>query len=204
MTDLFKKLNVLLRASISDLASLDRDILSTSPSIGKRFDRDLKELHKRIDEAYAYEDELNARISLLERDVGRLQDEADEKLGVHQVDAARRLTEQGQRAKQRLSMAQADLREHKQLTQELVLRVSELEHAVEQVRQQKTTPPVDVKSTEARASSPLDDLSAALRNAKDAFTESSAKADASVPPSKSETSPPADDLESRRQRLSKR
>lgn len=202
MTDIIKKLNVLIRASINDLASLDRDTASDAPSIGKRFDRDLKELHKRIEDAYAYEDELKARIASLESDVSRLQDEADEKIADRQVDAARRLTEQGQRAKQRLSMAQADLREHMQLTQELVLRVSELEQAVEQVRQNKAS--AASGSAESRSTSTLDDLSAALRSARDSITGGPAKGDSPAPPPKADSQPPADDLESRRQRLSKR
>lgn len=201
MTDLFKKLNVLLRASINDLASLDRDAASSSPAIGKRFDRDLKELHHRIEEAYAYESELQARISSLEGDITRLQDEADEKTADRQVDAARRLIEQGQRAQQRLSMAQADLREHKQLTQELVLRVSELEYAVEQVRQRKAD--TSDKPSKSGSTGTLDDLSATLQNARDVISGNTSKPVNSELPPKVET-PPADDLESRRQRLSKR
>jgi len=201
MIDLFKKLNVLVRASINDITSIERDAASPFPAIGKRFDRDLKELHKRIEDAYAYESELNNRIVGLEGDVRHLLDEADQKLAERQVDAARRLTEQSQRAQQRLSMAQADLREHKQLTQELVLRVSELEHAVEQVRRQNTASNAEAEDT--RTSNALDDLSSALRSARETITGKPAVSDSVADAQKAEP-PPADDLESRRQRLSKR
>lgn len=200
MDDLFKKLNVLIKSSLNDLAGDESSRRSSQPKrLGKEIDRELAALRQRIDDAYAYEGELKTRITTLEDEVDRLDREADAALEQRREEQARYLVEQMQRSQQRLTMAQADLREHQLVTAELVQRVNTLDSYVAEARRAEQ----DV-APEAATTGGLADV---LRSAREKLLREIPQTP--VQPEERLDAEPAndqrvdDDLEQRRQRLSK-
>ena len=76
MNDLFKKLNVLIKANLSDLVSSDE----THPRarLGKNVDGDIKALRERVNDAVQYEDQIKAQISQFQDEAGRWDRQADD------------------------------------------------------------------------------------------------------------------------------
>lgn len=135
MTDLFKKLNLLLRASLPDLPLSDGDQLTAPLRLGKDVDREIVMLHDRVRDAYAYEAQLKDRIGQLQGEIFALDEAADAAVADGREEQARYHIERMKRAQARLEMAEADLREHQHMTAEFVQRVSQLEEAVARARQ---------------------------------------------------------------------
>lgn len=195
MDDLFKKLNVLIKSSLNDLvgdSSAQRS--SRSPRLGKDIDREIAALRQRVTDAYTYEDELKARIATLQDQIARFDQEADAALEQHRDDQARYIVGQIQRAQQRLTMAEADLREHQLVTQELVERVNTLEAYVAEAKR--------VQANELET--PAGGLADLLRTGRERLARDTTPAPgdtlADTPGSEKSVD---DDLERRRQRLSK-
>ncbi|MGQ9887784.1 MAG: PspA/IM30 family protein [Aggregatilineales bacterium] len=146
MDDFFKKLNVLVRASVNDLLGDEREGGRRSralrlDALGKDVDREIAALRARINQALDYEDKLQARVSDLQAQAARWDEQVDALILRGDDDAARRAAEQLQLVRQRVSMAESDLREHQLVTQELILRVNELEAAVADTRQRESGAP---------------------------------------------------------------
>jgi chromosome segregation ATPase len=193
MTDLFKKLNLLLRTNLPDL-SLGSDGNDAPPRLGKNVDREIAALNDRVRDAYDYEAQLKARIQSLQADVFRLDETADAAVADGREDEARYHIEHMKRAQARMEMTQADLREHQRVTAELVQRVRELEHAVARAREAHLPAPP--------ASRPS--LEDALRGAREELDREAGEATQS--PSVTPASPKpstGDDLDDRIRRLSK-
>jgi chromosome segregation ATPase len=196
MSDIFKKLNVLIRASLNDLTSLEQGDGETPPfRLGKNIDRDIAALHDRLRDAETYELQLKTRVQALNGEIATLDLQADEAVTQGRNESARHAVEQMKRAQQRLTMTQGDLREHQLVTQELAQRVRELEYVVEEAR--KNTPPQQTSSA-----SPLQALNDALQNLrkKGSDVAASSRLEEETPPPTAEVE---EDLERRRQRLSK-
>jgi chromosome segregation ATPase len=140
MTDLFRKLNLLLRTNLPDLTP-GGEAKDEPPRLGKNVDREIAALNDRVRDAYAYEAQLKARIETLQADIYRLDEEADAAIADGREEQARYHIEQMKRAQARLEMTQADLREHQRVTAELVMRVRELEDAVARAREAQAAPP---------------------------------------------------------------
>ncbi len=134
MSDFFKKLNVLVKASLNDLLGDDvtgaRRRQLTPEKLGKNIQREVVSLRERINEALDYEDTLAGQVEALQREVEVHDQQADDAVAQGREEAARYSIHQMQLAQQRLAMAESDLREHRIVTQELILRVNELEAAV--------------------------------------------------------------------------
>jgi phage shock protein A len=195
MNDLFKKLNVLVKSSLNDLIGDDPTRRASSPqSLGKDIDREVAALRQRVNDAFVYEDELKERIRVLENEIARLDQQADEAVQQRREEQARYIVEQMQRSQQRLTMARADLREHQLVAQELLERVNTLEAYITEVRRAQQNVP-------ETPSSGLADL---LRSAREKLgRETQIKADESQEVQAPSSSAIEDDLERRRQRLSK-
>ncbi len=138
MNDLFKKLNVLVKSSLHDLLGDDssgrnRSILSLD-KLGKGIDDEIANLRERINEALNYEDELTARVQTLQAEVADWDQQADDAVRAGNDEKGRYAVSHMQLAQQRLAMAEADLVDHQRVTQELILRVNELEAAVADAR----------------------------------------------------------------------
>lgn len=222
MNDLFKKLNVLVRASVNEVLGEDHAIGGArrrplSPEkLGKNIDREIASLRTRINEALAYEDELQRRAQTLQNEVAQWDRQADDAVAAGNEPQARRAIEQMQLAQQRLAMAEADLREHQLVTQELIQRVNQLDAAVADARraQEAEQPePAPPQAVEEAQYPRVPSLSEVLRDAQDKITRMgdiiSAKEEVQTPPPSVQAAEVADeqrvedDLTARRQRLSK-
>lgn len=231
MNDLFKKLNVLVRASINDVLGEDLAVGQprrrplTPEKLGKNIDREIVSLRERINEALAFEDELQKRAQSIQDEVARWDQQADEAVAAGNEAVARHAVEQMQLAQQRLAMAESDLHEHQLVTQELIQRVNMLEAAVADARraqeaekqQAAEAPPapaeVSASPDNAVILPRVPSLSDVLRDAQDKISRMgdlvSAQQEMNAPSPAEEAAEAAqkehieDDLETRRQRLSK-
>lgn len=132
MTDFFKKLNVLVRASVNDLlgderspGALRRAIQNSQ--VGKSAEGDVRNLRERINAALDYEEQLQQQVQAIDTEIAQLDAQADAAVERGDEATARHLLAKMQRAQQRLTMAEVDLRDHQQVAQELIARVNELE-----------------------------------------------------------------------------
>ena len=221
MSDFFKKLNVLVKASLHDLLGDDdrerqRPLLRFD-QLGQGIDTEIANLRQRINEALNYEDELTARVQTLTDEVSDWDAKADAAVESGQEEQGRYAIAQMQLTQQRLQMAEADLRDHQRVTQELILRVNELEAAVADARraQQADDAPVETHADDQPASRNINRVAAdVLRDMREKVSEMSdlisandevqtaAPADAATPdPDENQVE---DDLSRRRNRLSKK
>jgi hypothetical protein len=216
MNDLFKKLNVLVKSSLND--RLSGDSRPERPRPGKNVQGEIDGLRERINDAVQYEDEIKARIRQFEDEAARWDSEADAAVARGDDANARYAIEQMRRAQQRATMTQADLREHQYMTQELIQRVNTLDAYVADLQRAEAASGGEAPAAPAepprRDAAPLPDLGNVLREAgeKIASLADAAAAQRELSarqPPEAETAP-ADaaevdnDLDRRRQRLSKR
>jgi chromosome segregation ATPase len=204
MTDLFEKLNMLVRSGLRDLLGgdvLDVEALRrvlTPDRLGTGLAAEVTALRQRINQALDYEDELKARVATLLEEVTALNADADAALARDEHDAARALVEKHQRAQQRLTMAESDLRAHRTVTQELIQRVNMLEAAVAD----------HAASAAPTASAPVVDpertsVADVLRSVREQIAGETKAAPPPTTPAPSSPKAVEDDLERRRQRLTK-
>ncbi|MEO8610050.1 MAG: hypothetical protein ABI690_19305 [Chloroflexota bacterium] len=139
MNDLLKKLNVLVKAGINDVlgdvrsGELPRKALSVF-QLGSDIDREVTMLRGRINDALAYEDELQARLGSIQTEIKDWDAKADGAVAAGDDVNASYFIDQMHRAEQRLAVAESDLHDHQQVTQELISRVNMLESAVADAR----------------------------------------------------------------------
>ncbi len=196
MNDFFKKLNVLIKAGINERISGDEP----HPRMSKTVEGDLASLRERVNDAVAYEDQIKARIRQFEDEAAGWDRRADEAVARGDDDNARYAIEQMRRAEQRAAVAQSDLREHQRVTQDLIQRVNTLDSAAAETRRSETgdAAPDDgllnnvLRETREKIAS-LADLAAAQQNLQTPEA-----------PAHEDEAAVDDDLERRRQRLSKR
>jgi phage shock protein A len=207
MSDLFKKLNVLVKSSLNDLTGASNRPArnDAQPKLGADFDRDVRSLRARINDAVAFEDELKARVRQLEAEVERWDAQADAAVQRGDDASARYAVEQMQRVRQRLTIAGNDLREHQLVTQELVQRVNTLEAALADARRAQAERTERGPAGHTGLNNVLNEARERMNTLSDVLAAKAEIADASTP---APTLPPdsqdiEDDLSRRRQRLSK-
>lgn len=207
MDDLLKKLNVLVKATLSDVLTGDsqRSKLpseSPAPSLSvKEAEAQLSQLRKRVDETLAFESDLQKQIAGLESDIAHWNQQADEAVQASRDADARHAVGQVQRLQQRLAIVQSDLAEHERVSRELVFHVNTLDTAVSAAKQRE----------EAQPSRTLDEkLGMVLQEMRDKVLElrDQVASREEIAPAPPEDGPPPstnvdDDLAKRRQRLSK-
>lgn len=202
MSDLFKKLNLLVKSGINDIlgeASGTWRRSESTPKSSKALDREVKALRQRINEAVAHEDSLQTRVSGLQTEIDQFDRQADEAVRQGNEAVARHLIEQMQRAQQRLAMANSDLAQHQLVTQDLIRRVNQLEAMVADVRHQQATPPNVSPHSPAQVDE-RGEVKGHQTNTGHTSQTSALGESAQEAPSKSDIE---DDLSARRQRLSK-
>lgn len=154
MSDLFKKLNILVQASINDvLEEAGKAISSPDDSqkrlsripLGKNIDDEVDYLRKQINKALDYEDELQARLQTLQTEIADYDRRADTALADGYEAQARYLLERMHMTKQRLTMTEADLNEHRIITQDLISRVNQLDATISEVRHNEALQTENVK-----------------------------------------------------------
>ena len=214
MNDLFKKLNVLVKAGINDLlgeentAGLTRRRPLRPEQLGKDIDREISSLRQRINEALDYEDELLAKVRSLNDEVARWDAQADEGVSTGNDAAARHAIDQMQSAQRRLAMAESDLHEHRLVTQELIERVNMLEAAVADARRaQAEKQPEEAQSVQTTIQTAGQALSDVLRDAREKIAgmgdQMSTQQQLDAPQQQQDNQSVEDDLARRRERLSK-
>ena len=222
MNDFLKKLNVLVKASVNDRIGGVGDSMKR-PHVGKMMDDNIQALRQRINEAVDYEDEIQARIRQFEDEAARWDKQADEAVAQGNDTNARYAIEQMKRAEQRAAIAQSDLREHQAATQDLIQRVNMLEAVAADASRSQTAEPSSSEqdSEQPQSEKPLSepddvsgnlrlpDLGNVLRDTRDKITalgESAAAQRETLSTDDSQEGETAvdDDLERRRERLSKR
>jgi phage shock protein A len=211
MNDLFKKLNVLLKAGINDLLGEDsaKPRRSVSPEkLGKDIDREIVALRERINDALAYEDELQAQVQTISEEVTRWDKQADDAVTVGSDSVARHAIDQMQGAQKRLAMAESDLHEHRIVTQELIQRVNLLDAVVADAHRVQAENAANAQE-QASGQSAGQVLSDVLRDARQKIASMgdivSTRQQLSEPDTKDKPAHQAvdDDLARRRERLSK-
>ncbi len=222
MSDFFKKLNVLVKASLHDLLGDDERERQRPPlrfdQLGKGIDAEIANLRQRINDALNYEDELTARVQTLTGEVSDWDAKADAAVESGQEEQGRYAISQMQLTQQRLQMAEADLRDHQRVTQELILRVNELEAAVADARraQEAEATPVETTAEDLAESRTVNRMAAdVLRDMREKVSEmgdliraTDEVQSAAAPPDADAPNPDdtqvEDDLSRRRNRLSKK
>ncbi len=209
MNDLLKKLNMLVKTSLNDVLTEAGELRPgrlLSNRLGKDIDREVASLRSSVNEALSYEDELRARLQSLEAEIASWDEKADAAVSARDDVNARYAVDQLNRARQRAAMAEADLRDHQRVTQELILRVNNLEAAVADAHRAETesSPPAEAIQPGQMLSDVLRDMREKISHmgdliaAKEEITPTPAPP---VPPTDEKTVD--DDLADRRQRLSK-
>ncbi|MCA0452533.1 MAG: hypothetical protein LCI00_00985 [Chloroflexi bacterium] len=215
MDDLFKKLNVVVKATLNDVLTGDsrrsklpgdnpNERISTADA-----EAQVVQLRKRIEETLAFEDELQRQIASLEAEAASFSDQADAAVSSGDDYTARRAVEQMQRVQERLNIARSDLAEHERVTQELIFHVNTLDAAVSNAKQNEATAN-PVSSLDAKLGTVLQDMRNKVAELRDQLTaRTEVAAAANEVPTETEAEPETktnavdDDLAKRRQRLAK-
>lgn len=205
MDDLLKKLNVLVKSTISDALTGDsrRSKLTSggadNPSAVQEGTQQIAQLRQRIDETLAFEDELQKRIQALQAQVDDWDGQADSAVQDGDDAKARYAVGQMQLVQKQLTMAQSDLVEHERVSQELIYHVNTLEAAVEAAKQET--------STEVKPQDVGESVSNVLREMREKVLELrdqvASRGEISAKPEDNTTEVVSDDLEKRRRRLAK-
>lgn len=142
MDGFFDKINTLINAQLNDLlgrnpkSPLARIKLDTAnPDENPR--RTVKSIQQRMDEALDYEDVLQAKVQKIMQEAVDLDEQADALVKAGDEFGARRMLQQLQMKQQQLNIAEAELREHRLLTQHLIQELSTLEMALDNQERQK-------------------------------------------------------------------
>ncbi|MFC1959080.1 PspA/IM30 family protein [Chloroflexota bacterium] len=137
MSDLFKKINTLVRAQIDgfiedDLRLPRRKSRSDVPfdPTGKDAARAIAAMRQQIEKALSYEDDLLEQIDALHQEASDLDRQADDLLQVGDEANARRNLAQLKHTERQITMLDADLVRHRQQTAELMDRVNVMESLV--------------------------------------------------------------------------
>jgi phage shock protein A len=150
MTDLFKKLNTLIQAGINDVMAEAQKTVSEPlkhiprSRLGKGITNEVDHLRQKVNDALAYEDELVARLEDIQQDMDALDRQADAAVAAGDDAKARYLLERLNRAQQRYTMTESDLKAHRIAAQDLIRRVNELDAAIADAEHaQANQPPTD-------------------------------------------------------------
>lgn len=202
MSDLFKKLNVLIRSGLSDVVRSEGKA-RTPIKLGKDLDREVNALRQRINDAVAHEDRLKEQLRALEAEIARRDREADDAVAAGREDAARSAIDSMRQAKRRYARVEADLQEHEIVTQDLIRRVNQLDAVVAEARR--------AEQTSGQEAAPLTAMSDVLREARETITSlgeriatRNSEAPVTPPTAPADEGTVDDDLAERRQRLSRR
>lgn len=146
MSSIFDKINTLVNAQVNDFlgrnpkSPLARIKLDTS-EIEENPRRTAESLHRRLEEALAYEDEIEAKIQRIRAEAVVLDEQADKQVKSGDEFSARRALSQLQFKQQQLTIAEAELRDHRVLTQHLMQEMTTLDMALDNQERQKNQQP---------------------------------------------------------------
>ncbi len=162
MDSLFDKLSTLVNAQVNDFLGrnpqsplarikLDAEEVENNPR------RTVKSLRDRLEEAMAYEDEIQAKIDKLTQEAIQLDEQIDMMIKSNDEFGARRVQGQLNMKQQQLSIAESELRDHRTLSQHLMQEMTTLEMALDnQQNQQKNSASNPPKSSGGGIRIPVD------------------------------------------------
>ncbi len=169
MADFFRKLNTLISAQINDVL---RPITGEDDERGRKrvarsqvkssLARDVEMLRKRIADAQDYQQTLQARADKLRQEVMRWDAAADQAVADGRQLDARFALEQLQKAQQNLERTELELRQHQEVTDELVNKVNYLDYIVHQddetddsTPEVRSTPTTETRTSTTERSTPV-------------------------------------------------
>jgi phage shock protein A len=204
MSDLLKKLNVLIRAGVrGEGKQQPHDAPRPGKTFGKDMEREVEALRGRITAAQTHEGRIQAQLRELEDEITRWDQAADEALRANAQEDARAALLKLRAARRRYARLEDDLRQHERLTQELIQSVNLLAGVVNEAQSEQANQPQQTADHE-RA------MTEVLRQAREKIatlgelvspTRAESREAAEPAPAPQEIN---DDLEQRRQRLSRR
>jgi len=161
MDSIFDKISTLVNAQINDFLGrnpksplarikLDAEETETNPR------RTVQSLHKRLDEALAYEDEIQAKIDKLTQEAIALDEQVDAMVQSGDEFGARRIQSQLNMKQQQVSIAESELRDHRTLTQHLMQEMTTLEMALDRQQQQSQSQPSKPSSSGGSTRIPIE------------------------------------------------
>lgn len=165
MSDLFKKFNTLVRAQLESLMEDDLRLpvgrRSKQPS-GPRTARDIKLLREQINAALDREEELQTELDALHQDASDLDQQANAALQSDDEATARQAVTRLRQIEQQITMAEADLTNHRHMTAALMDQVNILDSqlAAEQA-QSAPPPPAPSEPISPAASAPAEEAESA-------------------------------------------
>lgn len=138
----FGKLNTLVQAHINSIidpidekTSKSRKKALARQDIRGGLQKDVQLLRQRIDEALTYEGELQSKADNLYAEISDLDEKADIAVNDGRESDARIALGRMQQAKRELEMIEADLQEHRTITQELISQVNMLDSTIQAAEQ---------------------------------------------------------------------
>ena len=136
---MFKKLNLLLKSRLTDVLGGNplQKFSVTSKHLGKDLDHEVEYLRKQINDAVAYEEGLQQRVEQLTQDAEEIDRKADQAVENGDDIEARHLIGRLQHVQQHLIIAKSDLHEHQLVTQDLIQRVNTLDAIVAEAKRQQ-------------------------------------------------------------------
>lgn len=142
----FKKLNTLVQGHINNVidpidekSSKSRRKALSRQDIRGGLQKDVKLLRQRIDDALNYETELQAKADNLYGAISEWDDKANQAVNDERENDARYALGQMQQSQRELEMIEADLQEHRTITQELISQVNMLDSTIQEVEGEATT-----------------------------------------------------------------
>lgn len=178
----FGKLNTLVKAHINNV--LDPIDEKSSKSRKKALSRqdirgglqgDVKLLRQRIDEALQYEGELQAKVDKLYKESSDWDAKADAAVKEGRENDARFALGRLQQAQREIEMLEADLREHRTVTQELISQVNMLDSTISAAEGQEETVPEPEATSEDLGAQIIKSLDNTRENLRDLISSYTAK-----------------------------
>ena len=162
MSSLFDKINTLVNAQVNDLRGRNprsplARIKLNADDAEKNPRRSVQSLRQRLEEALDYEDDLQARIESLMRQVADLDQQVDRVLQAGDEFGARRLQNQLNLQQQQLTIAESELRDHRLLTQHLMQELSTVEMALDSQERSARSRTASTARGSARKTIPVQD-----------------------------------------------
>lgn len=198
MNDLLKKLNVLIRSNLNDALEGGSSARPRAP-LGRDLENQIAALRIRIDDALAYEETVRRRLRELDDEIAQWDAQADRAVEAGDEAGGRYSLQQMRRAEQRRVSSEHDLRQYQSAAEALIGQVDELEAYVNRQTDRVASAPQERVADE----NPPRDLAATPQS-----RETPARTPLAMPPSALPDEPQTEeainqDLERRRQRLSK-
>ena len=169
MSDLFEKISTLINAQLNDFLGrnprsplarikLDAEEAEQNPQ------RSARSLRQRLEEAIEYEEELQARIDERTREAAALDKLVDEMLNSGDQFSAQRLQGQLNMKQQQLTIAEAELRDHRLMSRHLMQELGTLESALDRQEGRGRTAGGDAPASSGRTRIPIDGVSSSGRS----------------------------------------